>query len=195
MMEFSLVKVRGGMFVPHTDEDKELADKKRIGTVLTADFRETRHPKFHRKFFVLLKLGFDYWTPVGGTVSPHERNLVYRFASELSKWGGEQQTMREVASGFLDAMAQKRANLDVEKSFEAYRKWAVMEAGFYTVVHYPNGTVRKEAKSISFARMDNTEFSEVYRAVFNVIWNHTLQHHFDREADVEQAVNQLMGFA
>lgn len=193
-MQLSLVKVDGGMLIPHTDEDKALIDKKRLGTVLTADFRETRNPKFHRKFFVMLKLGFDYWTPVGGTVSPHERNLVSRFAAELSKWGGEHQTLQDLASGFLDAMANKRANLEVEKSFEAYRKWAVMEAGFYTVVHYPNGTVRKEAKSISFAKMDNTEFSEVYRAVFNVVWNHTLRNHFDCEAEAEQAVNILMGF-
>ncbi|WP_407330578.1 DUF1367 family protein [Enterovibrio sp. 27052020O] len=194
MAQLNLVKIDGGFLIPHTDEDKALIDKKRIGTVLTADFRETRNGKFHRKFMVLLKLGFDYWTPVGGTVSPHERNLLSRFAAELAKYGGEHQTLQDLASGFLDGMAQKRANLEVEKSFEAYRKWVVMEAGFYTVAHYPNGTVRKEAKSISFAKMDNNEFDELYRACVNVIWNHTLFAYFDSQAELDAAVNRLMGF-
>lgn len=194
-MELSLVKTQGGVLIPLTDDDKSLLDKKRIGTVLTAEFRVTRNPKFHRKFFALLNLGFDYWNPVGGTVSPQERNLLSRFAAELAKYGGEHQTFQDLASGFLDAMAHKRANLEVEKSFEAYRKWAVMEAGFFSVVVLPNGTTKKEAKSIKFSRMDNNEFDELYRAVFTVIWNAILQNHFDCEAEAEQAVNMLMGFA
>ncbi|WP_225372093.1 DUF1367 family protein [Klebsiella quasipneumoniae] len=32
-----------------------------MGGILNADFKQARNPAFHRKFFALLKLGFDYW--------------------------------------------------------------------------------------------------------------------------------------
>ncbi|OEE65887.1 hypothetical protein A1OO_08750 [Enterovibrio norvegicus FF-33] len=194
-MQLALVKTQGGVLVPLTEADKALLDKKRIGTVLEAHFKVTRNPKFHRKYFALLNLGFDYWNPKGGTVSPQERNLLSRFAGELAKWGGEQQTLQDLANGFLDVMAQKRASLEVEKSFEAYRKWVAMEAGFFKIVVFPNGAVKKEAKSISFAKMDDNEFAELYRASFTVIWNHILHKYFESEDDAEKAVNQLLGFA
>ncbi|MDF2185883.1 DUF1367 family protein [Grimontia hollisae] len=194
-MQLALIKTQGGALAPLTDADKELLDKKRIGTVLEAHFKVTRNPRFHRKYFALLNLGFDYWNPKGGAVSPQERNLLNRFAEELSKWGGEQQTLTDLAESFLDAVTRKRASLTVEKSFEAYRKWVAMEAGFFRIVVFPNGAVKKEAKSISFAQMDDNEFSELYRASFNVIWNHILHNYFESEADAERAVNNLLGFA
>ncbi|WP_245905460.1 DUF1367 family protein [Photobacterium lipolyticum] len=99
-----------------------------------------------------------------------------------------------MASGYLDNVSAQRANLEVEKSFEAYRKWVVAEAGFYTIVELPNGTTRKEAKSIRFAKMDQAEFDELYKASFNVIWNHILFGYFENQAEAEQAVNRLMGY-
>ncbi|OEF57938.1 DUF1367 family protein [Enterovibrio norvegicus] len=194
-MQLALIKTQGGALVPLTEADKALLDKKRIGTVLEAHFKVTRNPKFHRKYFALLNLGFDYWSPKGGAVSPQERNLLTRFAIEISKWGGEKQTLLELANGFLDVVANKRASLDVEKSFEAYRKWVAMEAGFFRIVVFPNGAVKKEAKSISFAQMDDNEFSELYQASFNVIWNHILHKYFESEKDAEKAVDHLLGFA
>jgi len=194
-MQLSLVKLPGGTLMPLTDNDKSLVDKKRVGTVLEAHFKENRNPRFHRKFFALLNLGFDYWTPKGGAISPHERNLVCRFAKELSKLGGAEQTLQELASNYLDAMAAKRANIEVEKSFEAYRKWVVAEAGFYKTVTLPNGTVKREAKSVSFARMDEREFDELYTASLTVIWNHILHGHFEDMGQVDNAVNTLLGFA
>lgn len=32
----------------------------------------------HRKFFALLNLGFDYWQPSGGAISPADKKLVHR---------------------------------------------------------------------------------------------------------------------
>ncbi|MEI8609968.1 DUF1367 family protein [Enterovibrio sp. Hal110] len=149
-MQLALIKTQGGALVPLTEADKALLDKKRIGTVLEAHFKVTRNPKFHRKYFALLNLGFDYWSPKGGAVSPQERNLLTRFAIEISKWGGEKQTLLELANGFLDVVANKRASLDVEKSFEAYRKWVVMEAGFFRIVVFPNGAVKERSQIYFF---------------------------------------------
>lgn len=34
-----------------------------VGELLTCDFTITRNPKFHRKFFVLLGVGYEAWDP------------------------------------------------------------------------------------------------------------------------------------
>ena len=46
------------------------------------------------------------------------------------------------------------------------RKWLTVEAGYYTVAMLPDGGMRKEGQTSSFAKMDQTEFSDLYRAVF-----------------------------
>lgn len=38
-------------------------EKMRIGEVLHGKFSKMRHPEFHKKYFSLLRLGFDYWEP------------------------------------------------------------------------------------------------------------------------------------
>ncbi|WP_239994326.1 DUF1367 family protein [Photobacterium phosphoreum] len=65
-----MVKTQDGALVPLTDDDKHFIDKKRVGTVFECDFKMLRNPIFHRKYFALLDLGFDYWNSTGGTVSP-----------------------------------------------------------------------------------------------------------------------------
>ncbi|MGF1727048.1 DUF1367 family protein [Photobacterium nomapromontoriensis] len=194
MARIALVKAQGGALVPLTDDDKAFIDKKRIGSVLECDFKTVRNPIFHRKYFALLNLGFDYWNPTGGTVSPAERGLLMRFVKMLAQYGGELQTLQDVASGYLDHLSANRANIETEKSFEAYRKWVVAEAGFYDVVILPDGITRREAKSIRFAKMDDNEFNELYKASFNVLWNNILNGYFESEQEAELAVHRLMGY-
>lgn len=194
MARIALVKTQGGTLVPLTDDDKSFIDKKRIGAVIECDFKTVRNPMFHRKFFALLNLGFDYWNPTGGTVSPAENRLLMRFVRMLAQYGGELQTLQDMASGYLDHLAEHRAQLETEKSFEAYRKWVVSEAGFYDQVLLPNGSIRREAKSIKFAKMSDDEFSELYKASFGVIWNNILNSYFDNEQEAELAVNRLLGY-
>jgi hypothetical protein len=55
----------------------------------------------------------------------------------------------------------------------------------------PNGSIRREAKSIRFAKMDDIEFSERYQASFGVLWNSILNGYFGDEQEVELAVNRL----
>ncbi|ARR51577.1 DUF1367 family protein [Photobacterium damselae subsp. damselae] len=194
MAKIALVKTLGGALVPLTDDDKTIIEKKRVGTVIECDFKTIRNPMFHRKYFALLNLGFDYWDPKGGTVSPAERGLLMRFVKMLAQYGGELQTLQDIASGYLEHLSEHRAQLEIEKSFEAYRKWVIIESGFYDVVVLPNGTTRREAKSISFAKMDDVEFNELYNSSFNVLWNHILSDFFNSEDQVEEAISCLLGF-
>jgi len=47
-----------------------------------------------------------------------------------------------------------------EHTFNNTRKYLTVKAGYYNVNGYPDGSVRVEAKSISFANMDQDEFEK-----------------------------------
>ena len=48
------------------------------------------------------------------------------------------------------------------KNFDRFRKDVAILCGFYEIVPRLDGTARPEAKSISFANMDETEFQDLY---------------------------------
>jgi len=80
------------------------------------------------------------------------------------------------------------------KNFNEFRKWLAVQAGFYDVVGYPDGSVRVRAKSISFANMDDIEFDALYSASIDVLLLNVLYGKFKNAADVDNAVNQLLGY-
>ncbi len=61
MAELTLQKVSAQMLVPVSDDDQLFVQQLKTGQVIRAEFRKTRNPHFHRKFFALLKLGFDHF--------------------------------------------------------------------------------------------------------------------------------------
>lgn len=76
---------------------------------------------------------------------------------------------------------------------EEFRKELIIAAGYYVEHHHLDGTVSREAKSMSFGAMDDNEFGELYAKVFWVIINQVLP-----GADASQfqsAVDQVMSFA
>ncbi|ECE2072594.1 DUF1367 family protein, partial [Salmonella enterica] len=92
--------------------------------------------------------------------------------------------------------AEKRAgNISAVKSFEAFRAWVTIQAGFYTRYEMPDGTIRNEPKSISFAKMDDIEFSQLYKSVLDVIWNYILFRTFPSQQAAENAASQLFSYA
>ena len=168
-----------------------------IGTTILAKGKGRRNLAFHRRFFALLNLTFDYWEPTGGMVSPAEQGILSRFVRYLAQFGAGN-VLNKAKDEFIDQLASSRIERhgpQAEKSFEVMRKWLTVEAGYYTVVMLPDGGMRKEAKSVSFAKMDQTEFSDLYRAVFGVCWRYVLSKQFATEEEAENACAQLMGFA
>ncbi|EDA5801383.1 DUF1367 family protein, partial [Salmonella enterica subsp. enterica serovar Stanley] len=81
------------------------------------------------------------------------------------------------------------------KSFDAFREWVTVQAGFYTGHFYPDGSRGRRAKSIAFASMDETEFQQVYKAVLNVLWNWILFRKFSSLEEVENVAAHLLEFA
>ncbi|MBA3116223.1 DUF1367 family protein, partial [Salmonella enterica] len=73
--------------------------------------------------------------------------------------------------------------------------WVTVEAGYFDVVELPDGSIRKVAKSISFAKMDETEFQGLYKAAFDVLWRWILSRAFKNHEEAENVAMQLMDYA
>ncbi|BEO27465.1 hypothetical protein SMQC21_10450 [Serratia marcescens] len=195
MAQHSYTKTAGNLLVPTTREARDFLQSKKIGAVLYADFKQARNPAFHRKFFSLLNLGFDYWQPTGGTISPADKALVNGYVKFLAYYAGGEDALQAAADEYLADVAEKRAgNISAEKSFEAFRAWVTIQAGFYTEFIMPDGTKRQEPKSISFAKMDDIEFGEFYKSVLDVLLNYILFRTFPDQQSAENAAAQLMGY-
>lgn len=197
MAQLHLIKQSQGVLIPATQETSEfLQSKCRLGAVLEADYKLVRNPAFHRRYFALLNLGFDYWEPTGGAISSNERKLVYGYASFLAAYGGNESALLDAAEQYLDRIAEKRAgSISICKSFDAYRAWVIVEAGHYDAIQLPDGTLKKHPRSISFSSMDETEFQELYKASLDVLWRWNLSRSFGSQLEAENAANQLLSFA
>ncbi|WP_262361941.1 DUF1367 family protein, partial [Klebsiella pneumoniae] len=73
MAQLHLIKQSQGILIPATPETSDfLQSKCKLGSVLEADYKLVRNPAFHRRYFALLNLGFEYWEPTGGAISSKE---------------------------------------------------------------------------------------------------------------------------
>ena len=196
MAQLQLIKQSSGILIPATPETSEfLQSKIKLGAVLVADFKQVRNPAFHRRFFALLNLGFEYWEPTGGAISSNERKLVTGYAKFLASFGGSEPALLNAAEQYLDRIADRRAgSISACKSFDAYRSWVIVEAGHYDAIQLPDGTLRKYPRSISFANMEETEFQQLYRAVLDVLWRWILSRAFRSQGEAQNAAAQLMSF-
>ena len=152
--ELMLIKGHGNTLIPMNSPDAEVIQKIKIGRPLAASIKQPRNPLFHRKFFALLNLGFDYWEP------------------EPQAWKG----------------------IQAEKSFEVFREQVTILAGYREVTYNLDGSVKVTAKSISFGRMDELEFEQLYKAVFNVLWRMVLSKTSLTADQVDTILNQMLEF-
>ena len=76
------------------------------------------------------------------------------------------------------------------KNFDRFRKDCIILAGYYDPVTDINGDTRLEAKSMSFASMDETEFDQLYSAVANVILQRVLTTY--TRADLDEVVEEIL---
>ncbi|SFO03146.1 DUF1367 family protein [Xenorhabdus japonica] len=196
MAQHSFIKISDDTLRPATPATREyLHSKIKCGDVLYADFKKARNPRFHRKYFALLNLGFEYWEPTGGTISPDEKELVRGYVQFLAHFAGSEEALQSAADEYLAGLSKKRAhNITAAKSFDAFRRWATVEADHYDTYEMPNGILYCEPRSISFARMEDLEFSELYKATLNVLWNFILYRSFPTKEAAENAASQLFDF-
>lgn len=196
MAQIQLLKTSSTTLTPATPEASAFLQRFKIGAWLNCDVRQARNLLFHRRFFALLNLGFEYWTPAGGTITPAEKQFLTGYIRYLITIAGHGDTLHETEMAYIERTAQRRADGHaIAKSFEAFRRWATIEAGFYDEFVLPDSTRRREARSISFGNMTEPEFHEVYKAVFNVLWNTILHRAFSSPHEAETVAMQLLELA
>jgi hypothetical protein len=194
MAELSFIKTSAGL-VPHTDHDREIFNKWKIGALITGKFSQVRSYQNHKRLFALLNLTFDYWEPEGGILSKSERQLSSKIFKMLDDHNGNNGYFLQVGRDFLTSeIEERKSKIDnIYKSFDVFRKWAIKEAGFVDTHQTPTGTI-EEARSINFAKMDEFEFRELYKSVFNVCWHFVLSRSFSSEQEAEEAALNLLNF-
>ena len=77
---------------------------------------------------------------------------------------------------------------------EALRYWLIMKAGHFDLYVVPNGTNIYIPKSISFANMDEVQFSKVYNDVINVALGHEKICAGNTQEEIDEQVNLILGF-
>lgn len=159
---------------------------------LGADVVQPRNIQLHRKAFALAQLAFSYWEPES-FVSATEKRTVGSLGKFLVDHGLPRDTVRELCVSFLRHLNARRETVEAEKSFEGFREFITVEAGHYSVIMTPSGP-RKTAKSWSFASMEEGEFREFYRDLFNACWHLVLAQKFESMEDAEAAAGQLLTF-
>ncbi|MGO2346142.1 MAG: DUF1367 family protein, partial [Providencia sp.] len=110
MAQHGFIKMSNDTLVPANPAARDfLHSKIKCGDVLYGDFKKARNPRFHRKYFALLNLGYEYWEPTGGTISPEEKELVRGYVKFLSYYTDNDDALQSAADVYLDEIAQKRA--------------------------------------------------------------------------------------
>lgn len=195
MAELALIRTAHGL-MPATEADREVTQKWKLGQVVHGKFTRMRNAKFHGKFFSMLDLAWEYWEPVGGLVPRQEMRGIRGLAKFFEAASGKPGQLSQAVEAYIAQIEVERAERfpTVDKSREAFREWVTIEAGHFHLVRTPDG-VRKEAKSISWAQMDDTAFEPLYRDVFNACWRLVLSAHFESEDAALSAADQIGSYA
>lgn len=198
MAQIHIVKITPELLAPATDEARAFIQRVPLGGWIHGEFKRVRNYRFHKKFFKLLQLGFEYWTPTGGMITPDECSYLDGFITFLcNRIGqGHSAALDEAADLYANEQAIIRSNESaLLKDFEVFREWVTIQAGFFTIHINPDGSRWIRAKSISFANMDDAEFEGLYKSVLNVLWNYILYQKFSSQIEVENVAAQLLEYA
>lgn len=81
----------------------------------------------------------------------------------------------------------------VGKNFDKFRDDITILAGYYNIFVNIKGEPQAEAKSISFGKMEEDEFAELYSKTIDVILKRVLKN-YTRE-DIDRVVEEIIGFS
>lgn len=74
-MKCRLIRTLTG-YTPADAEAQKVANRHKPGQVVVADVVVPRNNKFMRKYFALLKLGFEYWEPEDGKARTYKGHTI-----------------------------------------------------------------------------------------------------------------------
>jgi len=147
-MDAIFQKTAFNALVPFDEDASDFLKKMKIGRPVRLKITSVRNHAFHRKYWALINLAYDFWEPE------------------------DDQPM---------------------KNKDRFRKDITILAGFYEQSVRLNGDIRTEAKSISFANMDDDEFEKLFSKTIDVILKHVCKHLTDEEIR-NQVADMVVGF-
>ena len=152
-MKISLTKIKPKTYYIADEYSEKFDSTIKIGQTIRHEWRKQRQLWKHRKYFALLKIGFDNWEP--GIID--------------SKYGRPQ------------------------KNFERFRKDIAILTGHYSVVVRLDGSARVEADSISFSKMDQITFDELYSKTIDLFLERIYGKDWTAER-IDEAVEKYLTF-
>lgn len=185
-VDVAAMKHPSGALSPATDRDAEALEALPAGQTVRCRITVMRNPEFHKKFFAMLGVAFEAWEPPAAAhLTTGERRLLRAFSRFLG--------IREEGRVLLQFLEQyQRDDYAMNPDFEQFRKDLLILAGYHRSVARLDGSVRLEAQSMSWARMDETEFQRLYSSVADVILQRVLTQ-YTRD-DLDEVVEQILEF-
>nr|WP_264302269.1 DUF1367 family protein [Vibrio alginolyticus] len=163
---------------------------------------KSRILEHHRKFFALINLGFEYWSPDISLISEPEHYIAHETAKQFCQLAGRSDMYEthgiEIANMVLSKIKKQReSHCDPEayKCLDNYRYQVMIDAGFFDLEILPNGGTVKRPWSIAFDSADQEQFEKIYKGCFDVIWNKSLFQVFNDEQEMQNAVLRFMEYA
>lgn len=200
--EILAVKYANGAIVCETAFDKKKLNGLPVGsTVRIIPLSHNRNYQHHKKLFSLLEIGFEYWQPEFEVLAESEKWIGDQIAKRFAKYSQNPTAYRDFCKPIADEVLaeieqHRRDKLDYEgmKTLEGYLNHVMIKGGYYNIKPVASGGTVKERWSIAFDKMPQEDFNEVYKGIFGVIWNETLCNVYEHEWQLENKINQLIGF-
>lgn len=100
--------------------------------------------------------------------------------------------MMQIGFDAFEPAITEYKGIPVQKNFDRFRKDITIAAGFYDFEMCINGEPKAIAKSISFAKMSQEEFEQVYNACCNALLQRVLTNY--TQPDLDRVVNEIVRF-
>ncbi|WP_335928864.1 DUF1367 family protein [Vibrio parahaemolyticus] len=194
-----------GGYIQYADSDmreKAATMSGRVVAIKPKSKAKSRILEHHRKFFALINLGFEYWSPDVSLISEPEFYIAHETAKQFCHLAGREDMYEthgiEIAEMVLSKIKKQReSHCDPEayKCKDNYRYQVMIDAGFFDLEILPNGGTVKRPWSIAFDNADQEQFEKIYKGCFEVIWNKSLFQVFNDEQEMQNAVFRFMEYA
>lgn len=122
-MELLFQKGATGL-IPACEESTEWLRKKKLGATVLVDPREMRNGRFFRKWWALVKLGYDYWSECAATIQFKGQAVLPefdRFRKDIT-----------ILAGFYHPVVNLKGEVRIEA---ASLKWAKMSEEEFTKLY------------------------------------------------------------
>lgn len=193
MAEAVLKRVGEGFIADPACNDPDAFAGIKAGESISVKWSKPRHGWRHRKFFALLKVGYEAWEPAAvPATETREFKIIGRFINAIANSMPVSKTWLFQQAEKVITQWQLKQCHQAEKQFNRFRKEVTILAGYHEAVHSMDGSFRLEAKSIAFSKMDEDEFTKLYNAVCNVILQRVLTT-YTRE-DLDRVVEEILRF-